>query len=59
MDGGLMPHVRTEYHWLADCQMWMFVVIDDADEVYACGSEADLEIAAKRAGKTLERLKKQ
>ena len=42
--------IRIEYHWMPECGIWFFMVINEAtDDVLATGSEPKLEDAIRRA----------
>jgi hypothetical protein len=51
--------IVTSYYWLTDIRVWLFMVMAGDDDVLATGSEPDLEVAALRARRALERWKKQ
>ena len=49
--------VKVEYHWLPDCGVWMFLLIDDTSEDdIKHGSEETLEACAARALKARKML---
>lgn len=51
--------IVTRYYWWPEERMWLFMVMAGEDDVLATGSEPDLDTAAKRALRAIERLKKQ
>jgi hypothetical protein len=53
------PVIVTRFYWWPEERMWLFMVTAGDDDVLATGSEPDLETAALRARRALERWRKQ